>query len=43
VLFAIDYPYELSAPAVKFLRTAPLAPSDLQMVAHSNAERILNL
>jgi len=43
VLFAIDYPYELSASAVQFLTTAPLAHSDLQMIAHSNAERILNL
>lgn len=43
VLFAIDYPYERSAEAVDFLRTAPLAPADLSRVAHANAERLLRL
>ncbi|MHA3019740.1 amidohydrolase family protein [Mycobacterium sp. BMJ-28] len=43
VLFAIDYPYESSAEAVGFLRTAPYAPADLERIAHGNAERILRL
>ena len=43
VLFAIDYPYELTAEAVEFLRTAPYAPADLDRIAHGNAERILRL
>src|SRR5262249_11427535 len=43
VLFAIDYPWESTAEAVEFLRTAPYAPADLERVAHGNAERILRL
>ncbi|GAA3435071.1 amidohydrolase family protein [Kutzneria kofuensis] len=43
VLFAIDYPYESTAEAVEFLRTAPYAPADLARIAHSNAERVLRL
>jgi 2,3-dihydroxybenzoate decarboxylase len=43
VLFAIDYPYEATAEAVEFLRTAPYAPADLARIAHGNAERVLRL
>jgi 2,3-dihydroxybenzoate decarboxylase len=43
VLFAIDYPFESTASAVEFLRTAPYAPADLGRIAHGNAERILRL
>jgi predicted TIM-barrel fold metal-dependent hydrolase len=41
VLFSIDYPFESSAEAVEFLCTAPSAPTDLERIAHGNAERIL--
>lgn len=43
VLFAVDYPYESTAEAVGFLRTAPYAPADLGLIAHGNAERVLRL
>jgi 2,3-dihydroxybenzoate decarboxylase len=43
VLFAIDYPFESSADAVEFLRTAPYTKSNLGRIAHGNAERILRL
>jgi predicted TIM-barrel fold metal-dependent hydrolase len=43
VLFSIDYPFESSAEAVEFLRTAPYAPADLERIAHGNAERVLGL
>lgn len=43
VLFSIDYPFESSAEAVRFLRSAPYAPADLARIAHGNAERILGL
>lgn len=43
VLFAIDYPYESSAEAVEFLRSAPVAPGDLLKIASGNAERLLRL
>lgn len=43
VMFAIDYPYEDTAVATEFLNTAPLGQSDLEKVAHRNAERVLGL
>jgi 2,3-dihydroxybenzoate decarboxylase len=43
LLFAVDYPYESTAEAVDFLRTAPFSPADLERIAHGNAERLLNL
>jgi 2,3-dihydroxybenzoate decarboxylase len=43
VLFAIDYPFESTAEAVEFLRTAPYKSRDLERIAHRNAERILHL
>jgi 2,3-dihydroxybenzoate decarboxylase len=43
VLFAIDYPFESSADAVEFLRTAPYTKPNLERIAHGNAERILRL
>ncbi|WP_327699894.1 amidohydrolase family protein [Streptomyces sp. NBC_00459] len=43
VLFSIDYPFESSADAVAFLRSAPYARADLARIAHGNAERVLGL
>jgi 5-carboxyvanillate decarboxylase len=43
VMWAIDYPYQPSAPAVAFLESAPLSPADRQRVAHGNAERIFRI
>src|SRR5215510_2962532 len=43
VLFAIDYPFESTADAVEFLRTAPIIKPNLERIAHRNAERILRL
>jgi 2,3-dihydroxybenzoate decarboxylase len=43
VLFAIDYPYESSAEAVKFLHALPLSEPDRHKIAHGNAERLLRL
>jgi 2,3-dihydroxybenzoate decarboxylase len=43
ILFAIDYPYESSAEAVKFLHALPLNEPDLNKIAHGNAERLLRL
>jgi 2,3-dihydroxybenzoate decarboxylase len=43
MMFAIDYPYEYTGPAVEFLNALPLAPSDLAKIAHQNAERVLKI
>ena len=43
LLFAVDYPYESTAEAVEFLRTAPLRRFDLERIAHGNATHLLHL
>ncbi|WUG99326.1 amidohydrolase family protein [Streptomyces violaceus] len=43
LLFAVDYPYESTAEAVDFLRTAPFSRADLKRIAHRNAAHLLNL
>lgn len=43
VMFAIDYPYEETGPAVQFLHELALAPADKAKIAHTNAERLLGL
>lgn len=43
VLWAIDYPYQPTTPAVKFIESAPIPDADKQKVAHGNAERIFHI
>lgn len=43
VMFSVDWPHESNKVAVNFLKHLPLGKSDLEKVAHRNAERILNL
>ncbi len=43
VMWAIDYPYQPTAPAVAFLESAGLSPGDLERIAHGNAERIFGI
>ncbi len=43
VMFAIDYPYEDSAHAVEFLKTAPLTPHQRALFSHKNAERFFRI
>ncbi len=43
ILFAVDYPYSPNGAGRKLLDTAPLSPSDLELIAHGNAERLLGL
>ena len=43
VMWAIDYPYQPTAPAVAFLESAPLSPADRERIAHGNAERIFGI
>ena len=42
-MFAIDYPYEDSAHAVKFLNDAPLTERRRELDSHSNAERFFRI
>jgi len=43
VLWAIDYPYQPSAPAVAFMDSAPISDADKAKVYHQNAERVFRI
>jgi predicted TIM-barrel fold metal-dependent hydrolase len=43
VLFSVDWPYESNLSAAQWFKDLPLANSDLEKIAHRNAERILHL
>lgn len=43
VMWAIDYPYQPTAPAVAFMDTAPITDAVKAKVYHGNAERIFRL
>ncbi len=43
VMWAIDYPYQPSAPAVKFIDDAPLSDEERALVCHQNAERVFKI
>jgi len=43
VLWAIDYPYQPSAPAVAFMDSAPISDKDKELVYHGNAERVFHI
>lgn len=43
VMWAIDYPYQPSQPAVEFMDAAPLTDADKAKVYHQNAERIFHI
>jgi len=43
VLWAIDYPYQPSPPAVKWLNEADISKEHKEMIYHKNAERIFHI
>ena len=43
VMWAIDYPYEDSADAVRFIDTAPIDDDDRAAILHRNAERLFHI
>lgn len=43
VMFAVDYPFEETAEAVRFLERAPLSDADRAKIGHGNARRVLHL
>ncbi|HTL10823.1 MAG TPA: amidohydrolase family protein, partial [Chitinophagaceae bacterium] len=43
IMWAIDYPYQPTAPAVNFIETAPLSPVERTKIAFDNAARIFKL
>jgi 5-carboxyvanillate decarboxylase len=43
IMWAIDYPFQPTAPAVAFIETAPISDEHRQKIAYSNAERVFKL
>lgn len=43
VAFAVDYPYEKTEQAVRFIQEAPISDSDKEKICWSNAARLLKL
>ena len=43
LMFAVDYPYQETTEAAKFMRSAPLSDADLDRIAFQNAERIFHI
>jgi 2,3-dihydroxybenzoate decarboxylase len=42
-MFAVDYPYNDSAEAVAFVRSAPISEGEKEKILHANADRLLRL
>ncbi|MBA2260368.1 MAG: amidohydrolase family protein [Acidobacteria bacterium] len=43
IMWAIDYPYQPTSPAVAFIESAPMSEIDREKIAYQNAERIFRL
>ena len=43
IMWAIDYPYQPTAPAVAFLASAPLSDEERSQIGYRNAERIFHI
>lgn len=43
VLWAIDYPYQPTTPAVDFMDSAPISDADREKIYHGNAERVFHI
>ncbi|HXX18930.1 MAG TPA: amidohydrolase family protein [Candidatus Acidoferrum sp.] len=43
VLWAIDYPYQPTAPAVAFMDSAPVSDAEREKLYHGNAERVFHI
>lgn len=43
IMWAIDYPYQESAPAVRFMNEARISDADKAKIYHLNAERVFRL
>ena len=43
VLWAIDYPYQPTTPAVEFMDSAPVSDEERELLYHKNAERVFHI
>ena len=43
IMWAIDYPYQPTGPAVAFIESAPISEEQRETIAYENAERIFRI
>src|SRR5690606_3158724 len=43
IMWAIDYPYQPTGPAVKFMNEAPVSEAERAQLFHRNAERVFHI
>jgi len=43
IMWAIDYPYQVSPPAVAWMNSAEISDADRELIFHGNAERIFHI
>jgi 5-carboxyvanillate decarboxylase len=43
ILWAIDYPYQPTTPAVEFMDSAPVSEAEREKLYHGNAERVFHI
>jgi len=43
IMWAIDYPYQVSPPAVAWMNSADISEADRELIYHGNAERIFHI
>jgi len=43
ILWAIDYPYQPTTPAVEFMDSAPISDADKELIYYKNAERVFHI
>jgi 2,3-dihydroxybenzoate decarboxylase/5-carboxyvanillate decarboxylase len=43
IMWAIDHPYQPTAPAVAWMDAAPISDADRELIYHANAERIFGI
>jgi len=43
IMFSVDYPFASNRIGRDFLDALPLTPSDIEKIAHGNADRVLKL
>ena len=43
IMWAIDYPYQPTAPSVSFIENAPLSTVEREKIAYKNAERVFSI
>ena len=43
IMWAIDYPYQPTSPAVAFIESAPMSDTHREKIAYKNAERIFRI